>query len=207
MSSAGCGRRRLAGAWLGVLVGMAVAAPGAPAAELEGKALVEALQDGGYNVYFRHAPTDWGQHDRVEIAGDWTSCDPAEMRQLSSEGRATARRIGDAMRALRGAGGEGAVQRVLPDMGDRAPPEPGAGDKNAGHYEYARYCPRRRARRRDPPRPTRPRAAGSRRRQRRHRRARQSHACCDRRLCQRSRQRCLCPPRRHRGPASSWWPG
>ena len=43
------------GAWLVVLVGMAVAMPGAPAAELEGKALVEALQDGGYNIYFRHA--------------------------------------------------------------------------------------------------------------------------------------------------------
>ena len=24
-------------------------------------------------------PTDWGQHDRVEAAGDWTSRDPAEM--------------------------------------------------------------------------------------------------------------------------------
>ena len=100
MKCAGCGRRRLAGAWLVVLVGLAVAAPGAPADELEGKALVEALQEGGYNIYFRHAPTDWGQRDRVEAAGDWTSCDPAEMRQLSSEGRATARRIGEAIRAL-----------------------------------------------------------------------------------------------------------
>ena len=109
MRCAGCGRRRLAGALLVVLVGMAVATPGAPAAELEGMALVEALQEGGYNIYFRHAPTDWGQHDRVEAAGDWTSCDPAEMRQLSSEGRATARRIGEAIRALGGAGGEGAV--------------------------------------------------------------------------------------------------
>jgi phosphohistidine phosphatase SixA len=79
---------------------MAVAAPCAPAAELEGKALVEALQDGGYNIYFRHAPTDWDQHDRVETAGDWTSCDPAEMRQLSTEGRATAQRVGNAIRAL-----------------------------------------------------------------------------------------------------------
>ena len=100
MRYAVCGRRRLAGALLVVLVGMAGATPGAPAAELKGKALVEALQDGGYNIYFRHAPTDWGQHDRVEAAGDWTSCDPAKMRQLSSEGRATARRIGDAIRAL-----------------------------------------------------------------------------------------------------------
>lgn len=79
---------------------MAVAAAGATAAELEGKALVEALQVGGYNIYFRHAATDWGQHDRVETAGDWTSCDPAQMRQLSAEGRATARRIGDAIRVL-----------------------------------------------------------------------------------------------------------
>ena len=100
MKCDGCGRRRLSGALLVVLVGMAVATPSAPAAELKGKALAEALQDGGYNIYFRHAPTDWGQHDRVEAAGDWTSCDPAKMRQLSSEGRATARRIGDAIRAL-----------------------------------------------------------------------------------------------------------
>src|SRR5688572_22420356 len=100
MRCAGSGRRRVAGAWLGVLVGMAVAAPGAPATELEGKALVEALQGGGYNIYFRHAPTDWGQHDRVETAGDWASCDPAKMRQLSAEGRAIVRRIGDAIRAL-----------------------------------------------------------------------------------------------------------
>lgn len=99
MRCAGCGRRRLAQTLL-VVVGMTVAMPGVPAAELEGKALVEALQDGGYNIYFRHAPTDWGQHDRVEAAGDWTSCDPAEMRQLSSEGRAIAQRIGDAIGAL-----------------------------------------------------------------------------------------------------------
>lgn len=79
---------------------MTVAARGVPAAELEGEALAEALQDGGYNIYFRHAPTDWGQQDRVETAGDWTSCDLTEMRQLSPEGRATARRIGEAMHAL-----------------------------------------------------------------------------------------------------------
>ena len=65
MMYAVCGCWRLAGALLAVLVGMAGATSGAPAAELKGKALVEALQDGGYNIYFRHAPTDWGQHDRV----------------------------------------------------------------------------------------------------------------------------------------------
>ena len=82
-----------------VLLALLAALP-APAGPLEGEALVRALRDGGYKIYFRHAATDWGQSDRVERAGDWTSCDPAEMRQLSEEGRESARRIGAAMRAL-----------------------------------------------------------------------------------------------------------
>ncbi len=69
-------------------------------AELAGMALVEALRLGGYAVYFRHAATDWSQADHVEQAGDWTSCDPDRMRQLSEAGRASARRVGVAMRAL-----------------------------------------------------------------------------------------------------------
>jgi phosphohistidine phosphatase SixA len=100
MRCRGLGRWRLPTACLGAFVVIAVAAPSAPAVELGGEALVEALRGGGFNIYFRHAATDWGQGDRVELAGDWTSCDPAEMRQLSSQGRATARRIGDAIRAL-----------------------------------------------------------------------------------------------------------
>jgi broad specificity phosphatase PhoE len=68
--------------------------------ELSGAALVEALQGGGFNLYFRHAATDWSQDDDVRAAGDWTSCDPARIRQLSERGRATARIIGDAMRSL-----------------------------------------------------------------------------------------------------------
>jgi broad specificity phosphatase PhoE len=67
---------------------------------LQGERLVEALRQGGYILYFRHAPTDWTQNDRVAAAGDWRSCDPAEMRQLSSEGRELAERIGAAMRKL-----------------------------------------------------------------------------------------------------------
>lgn len=59
-----------------------------------------ALQGGGHVIYFRHARTDWSQHDDVRGAGDWTSCDPARMRQLSAEGRATARAVGEAMRRL-----------------------------------------------------------------------------------------------------------
>src|SRR5919106_1893334 len=81
MRCAGGGRRRLTGAWLGVLIGMALVASGALAAELDDEALVEALRGGGYNIYFRHAATDWSQADQVERAGDWTSCDPTEMRQ------------------------------------------------------------------------------------------------------------------------------
>ena len=91
---------RLLRAWLVAAVVIAVTTSAAPAAELEGRALVDALRAGGYNIYFRHAATDWGQDDRVRTAGDWTSCDPAKMRQLSKAGRAAARRVGDAIRAL-----------------------------------------------------------------------------------------------------------
>jgi broad specificity phosphatase PhoE len=72
----------------------------AAAQTLSGEALVRALADGGYNIYFRHAATDWGNNDNVSQAGDWKSCDPDRMRQLSDAGRDTAKRIGDAMRAL-----------------------------------------------------------------------------------------------------------
>lgn len=79
---------------------LAAVAPLRGAEELSGEALVAALRQGGHNIYFRHAATDWGQHDQVAAAGDWKSCDPARMRQLAPEGRATARRVGAALRAL-----------------------------------------------------------------------------------------------------------
>ncbi len=63
-------------------------------------ALLDALRAGGNNIYFRHVATDWSQSDRVQQADDWLSCDAARMRQLSAEGRADARRIGDALRRL-----------------------------------------------------------------------------------------------------------
>jgi phosphohistidine phosphatase SixA len=69
--------------------------------QLSGQALIAALRQGGYNIYFRHAATDWSQHDQVETAGDWKSCDPARMRQLSAEGREVARRIGVAIQRLK----------------------------------------------------------------------------------------------------------
>jgi len=67
---------------------------------LSGRDLVDALRQGGYVIYFRHAATDWSQDDRVTAEGGWTSCDPQRMRQLSDQGRAAARRIGDAIRRL-----------------------------------------------------------------------------------------------------------
>jgi broad specificity phosphatase PhoE len=67
---------------------------------LQGQALVDGLRRGGYNIYFRHAATDWSQNDQVVQAGDWTNCEPDKIRQLADSGRQTARAIGDAIRAL-----------------------------------------------------------------------------------------------------------
>lgn len=92
--------RRISG--IVIVLSMLVASVGGPSAkELSDEALVEALRNGGYNIYFRHAPTDWSQSDRVEAAGDWASCDGAAMRQLSEQGRGVAREVGGAIRALR----------------------------------------------------------------------------------------------------------
>ena len=68
---------------------------------LDGPNLIAALKQGGYNIYFRHAQTDWAQNDYINQAGDWNSCDPAQVRQLSTEGKQVARSIGAAIRALR----------------------------------------------------------------------------------------------------------
>lgn len=63
-------------------------------------ALIDALRAGGYNIYFRHAQTDWAQDDSIEEHGDWTECDPLRVRQLSEHGRRTAIAVGRAIRAL-----------------------------------------------------------------------------------------------------------
>jgi phosphohistidine phosphatase SixA len=86
--------------WLLLSLWAALANPSHAQQALSGKALVEALRQGGYNIYFRHAATDWSQDDHVAADGDWASCDPQRMRQLSPEGRAVARRIGEAIRRL-----------------------------------------------------------------------------------------------------------
>ena len=68
---------------------------------LSGRPLIEGLRQGGYIIYFRHAATDWSQDDNVTADGDWTSCDPDRMRQLSDQGRLVARQIGAAIRRLK----------------------------------------------------------------------------------------------------------
>lgn len=73
-----------------------VCAAQAPAA-LEGKALVEALRQGGYVLYLRHAATDFGQSD--EAMTDYANC--AQQRNLTDAGRAEARAIGASLKDLR----------------------------------------------------------------------------------------------------------
>lgn len=82
-------------------IGMVSPCSADPPAELVDEALIEALRAGGYNLYFRHTATDWSRHDQVRDAGDWKSCDPARMRQLSVDGERSARAIGEGIRALR----------------------------------------------------------------------------------------------------------
>lgn len=91
---------------LAALIALSIAATAT--AEPSGDALVHALRQGGFVLYFRHAATDWSQQDRLQAAGDWTSCEPDRMRQLSEAGRQAAERVGIAMRRL-----EIPVSRVL----------------------------------------------------------------------------------------------
>jgi phosphohistidine phosphatase SixA len=67
---------------------------------LSGAALVQALRQGGYTIYFRHEATDWSQDDHIQKAGDWETCDANRARQLSAMGRQSAQATGEAMRAL-----------------------------------------------------------------------------------------------------------
>ena len=64
--------------------------------ELAGAALLAALREGGFVIYFRHARTDFSQDDTD--LGDLENC--ATQRNLSAEGRDQARLIGEATAAL-----------------------------------------------------------------------------------------------------------
>jgi phosphohistidine phosphatase SixA len=67
---------------------------------LTGPALVEALRQGGYVIYFRHAATDYSIPESQQGEAWWQSCDPQVVRNLSEAGRQQARAIGEAFRAL-----------------------------------------------------------------------------------------------------------
>jgi len=64
--------------------------------ELAGPALLAALRGGGYILFFRHAATDFGQND--EHMTGYEDC--TTQRNLTDRGRADARAIGTALRAL-----------------------------------------------------------------------------------------------------------
>ena len=93
--------QRLAAVCLLMVVVFVSASPASIAQDqLSGQALVDALRSGGFVIYFRHADTDWSQNDNVTADGDWKSCDPSRMRQLSDPGRSVARGIGEAIGRL-----------------------------------------------------------------------------------------------------------
>ena len=88
--------RRVVAALFAIVSILAVA----PTAAMDREAMVETLRGGGYILYFRHAPTDWLDADQVDSEAALSSCDRGQMRQLSEQGRATARALGEAIRRL-----------------------------------------------------------------------------------------------------------
>lgn len=68
-----------------------------PAGALAEESLVAKLREGGYVLYMRHAATDFGQNDaRMTSYEDCT-----RQRNLTDQGRAEARAVGEQMRRLR----------------------------------------------------------------------------------------------------------
>ena len=89
--------------WFGVLLTVSFAAAAAQSVDaapakplLAGTALLRALRAGGYVLYFRHTATDFGQNDEKMTGFE----DCANQRNLTDAGRADARAIGAAIRAL-----------------------------------------------------------------------------------------------------------
>ena len=84
-----------------VLVPLSIARAASDANSYLGdNALVAALREGGFNLYFRHEATDWSQSDNVKKVDDWLSCDGANMRQLSNAGRKSATASGQSIKSL-----------------------------------------------------------------------------------------------------------
>ena len=76
--------------------------------------LVEALREGGYVVYLRHAATDRSKEDDPVLDLD----DCATQRNLSEDGRDQSREIGEAFRRARDPDRRRLLERVLPNAGD-----------------------------------------------------------------------------------------
>lgn len=71
-----------------------------PARELKGVALVTALRKGGFNLYMRHALSTVGSdQDLLNTPKWWENC--ALQRNISGPGREQARKVGEALRALK----------------------------------------------------------------------------------------------------------
>jgi phosphohistidine phosphatase SixA len=87
---------------LALTLGVAAALAISPAAgqtsggPLRGAELLVALRAGGFILYFRHADTDHSQNDQQMQGVE----DCAHQRNLTDRGRANARAIGEAIRAL-----------------------------------------------------------------------------------------------------------
>jgi len=94
--------RCLRACWLALLIPLFAHAaddddkPGSPPDVLNTAELLDALREGGYILYFRHAITDHSTHDRDR--NNLQNC--ATQRLLSEEGRAQMRDIGQAIRDL-----------------------------------------------------------------------------------------------------------
>ena len=94
-------QRYLFALFLGLVSVLAFPTPGkSDDLATRGYEVIRLLRAGGFNVYFRHAETDWSQADTIQSPGDWHSCNPAAVRQLSDQGRANSVLIGQAVRAL-----------------------------------------------------------------------------------------------------------
>lgn len=71
-----------------------------PAKELKGVALVDALRQGGFNLFMRHAQATIGQDGNLlQTPSWWENC--TIQRNMSDTGRDQARRVGAAIRALK----------------------------------------------------------------------------------------------------------
>lgn len=92
-----------------LLLPLALAAPlsgparGAAPAEPDPAQLVEALKQGGYVIFVRHAATNWqeeGKEESMKASGRFDLADCGTQRNLSDKGRAQAERLGQAFKEL-----------------------------------------------------------------------------------------------------------